>query len=345
MNNIIKKNDLQAILTTDKQILTIDGEKLLCHPNSQSNMFTINREEAIKLKEKRSTTKTDLVTISENILNVSKDIKPIKINQKSNPRNVWHALFEEIEIQPNDNVCLSGIMLSHVEDKSPHPGLLWIDEDRKWSAFWHDGFLCQALRIYEPDCLPNQPRILSLDVSGLGSLSPEPTAYDLAGWNDIERILTYLSLANSKPIMGLRVRDALCGLDYLNSRPDIDKNRLMVGGRGIGGIVALHVALLNSNIKRVICMDMLSHYGAMTEKFPFSWRQSIIIPEILKYYDLPEIISNLKDTNIFIVNPMDAQKVIISKEVADKIYSNSKAIVKCNVNGGELVKEAIYSNW
>ena len=88
---------------------------------------------------------------------------------------------------------------------------------------------------------------------------------------------------------------------------------------------------------------MLSHYGAMTEKFPFSCRQSIIIPEILKYYDLPEIASYLNNTEIFIINPMDAQKANISQEEADLLYANSKAVVRCNVNGGNAVNEAIYS--
>jgi len=117
----------------------------------------------------------------------------------------------------------------------------------------------------------------------------------------------------------------------------------MVGGRGIGAIVAIHVALLNQSVRRVICLDMLSHYGAMTEKFPFSWRQSIIIPEVLKYYDLPEIASYLDNTEIFIINPLDAQKNGISQEEASLLYADSRAIIKCNVNGGNAVNEAIYS--
>lgn len=344
MNRFIKKNDLPPIPLTSDQVPIIDREKLLCHPNNRSNMFTINRDEATKLKEQRVSIKLDLSSIAEGLLGISADTKPIRVN-KSDARPIWHISHEDIEILPNENTCLKGLMLSHFEDKSPRPGLLWIDENGRWSALWHGSFLCQSLRMFEPDCLPDQPRILSLDVSGFGSLSPEPTAYDLAGWNNIENILTYLSLSNLKPIMGLRVRDALCGLDYLCSRSDVNSDKLMVGGRGIGAIVALHVALLNPNIRRVICMDMLSHYGAMTEKFPFSWRQSIIIPEILKYYDLPEIVSALENVDVFIINPMDAQKAIISQDDADKLYSDGNAIIKCNVNGGNAVNEAIYSSW
>ncbi len=345
MNRIIKKSDDVSDLR-DEQIFIIDQEKLLCRPSNKVNMFTINRDEAIRVKGDRKKVQNGLHPLVEKLLGISADIKPLNVSLRSGSRRIWHALVEEVYIQSSSYTHLPGLMITHVEDKTPKPGMLWIDEYGKWSALRHDGFLCQALRIFADDCLPEQPRILSLDVSGFGSLTPEPTAYDLAGWNDIERILTYLSIANSKPIMGLRVRDAICGLDYLASRPEVDIDKIIVGGRGIGAVVALHVACLRSYIKRVICMDSLSHYGAMTDKFPFSWRQSIIIPNILKYYDLPELISSLENMSVFVINPLDAQKSLLSQESADSLYGNSSnVIIKCNVDGGSALIDAIYAKW
>ena len=49
---------------------------------------------------------------------------------------------------------------------------------------------------------------------------------------------------------------------------DVDARRITVGGRGIGAIVALHAALIWGRASGVVCMDMLSHYGALTESFP-----------------------------------------------------------------------------
>lgn len=344
MNRIIKKSSDVSDLR-EEQIFIIDREKLLCHPSNNVNMFTINRDEAIRLKNDR---KIDLPLnpIVEKLLGISADTKPLGVSSRSDAHRVWHALVEEVEIQPNSDTHLPGLMITHIEDKTPNPGMLWIDDHGKWSALLHDGFLCQALRIFAEDCLPEQPRLLSLDVSGFGSLTPEPTAYDLASWNDIERILTYLSIANSKPIMGLRVRDAICGLNYLKSRSEVDVDKLIVGGRGIGAIVALHVACLRPDVKRVICMDMLSHYAAMTEKFPFSWRQSVIIPNILKYYDLPELISTLENVAIFVINPLDAQKSLISQEYANSLYgAKENVMIKCNVDGGKALFDAIYAKW
>ena len=345
MNKYIKGSDASALPLSQGDFCILAREMLLCHPSNSVNMFTINRDLAVELREKRLNQKIDIRSTAQKLLNISADIKPLSVSPRSEPHNVWHALVEDLDIQTDTEAHIPGLMVSHVEDKLPNPGMLWIDEKGRWSALRHDGFLCRSVRVFEPDCLPDQPRVLSIDVSGFGSLAPEPTPYDLAGWNDIERILTYLSLANSTPIMGLRVRDALCGLSYLASRSDVNADRLIVGGSGIGAIVALHVALLNRHVRRVICMDMLSHYGAMTEKFPFSWGQSIIVPEILKYYDLAELVRDMEDTTVFIINPLDAQKSLLSREDAESLYHDANnARVICNSNVSEAFIGAIYGD-
>lgn len=346
MNRFIKRTSAEPVPLTNEQISIVNKEKLLCYPNSRSNMFTINRDESLRLGAKRRANAENIRSKAKELLGLGMNIQCEEAVLVEPARTSWHVLFERLLIKSSEDIYLPAIMLTHVEDKSPRPGLLWIDEHGKWASLLHDGFLCRAMRMFEPDCLPNQPRILSIDVSGFGSLSPEPTSYDLASWNDIEHILTYLSISNAKPIMGLRVRDGLCGLNYLVSRSEVDNDRIIVGGRGIGAIVALHIALLDPKVRRLICLDMLSHYGALTEKFPFSWRQSIIIPNVLKYYDLPEAVAMLSNSvEVFIINPMDAQKTVLQQDDADKLYADSisnGAVVKCNVDGGVAVISAIY---
>ena len=119
----------------------------------------------------------------------------------------------------------------------------------------------------------------------------------------------------------------------------------MVGGRGIGAIVALHTALLAGDVKRVICLDMLSHYGAMTEKFPFSWRQSIIIPGVLRHYDLPELAAAMAGVKVTVIDPLDARKQPVAQKDADELYACSGAVVRCGVDGGRAVIEAVMEAW
>jgi len=328
----------------------IPPEKLLCYPRNQANMFTLNQRAGRELRQARAPrpAAVALQAAAAEILGIEAEVEPLRVKTRSAPRRSWHVLVEEVEIEPEEEVRLPGLMLTHAEDRERRPALLWIDDRGRWAALRQNGFLVPALRMFEVDCLPDQPRILSMEVSGLGQLEPEPTAYDLASWNDCERILTYLALANGRPVMGLRVRDALCGLEYLRSRPEVDPKRIMVGGRGIGGIVALHAALLGRGVGRTICLEMLSHYGALTEQFPFTWQQSIIIPHILKHYDLPELVPALESVQVFVINPLDAQQQPLSAEQATPLYAaaiQTGATVQCGTDGGKAVGEAVQRPW
>ncbi len=349
MNRILKNTDRPPLPLADADVPTIEREKLLCHPTSAANMFTVNRDEAQRLAKSRphetdpAARRQRLQAAARKLLGLAQPA-PLRVSPRSPARTSWHVLVEDLDLQPADGVHLPALFFSHVEVKQPRPALLWIDDAGRWAAFRHDGFLDAALDKFSPECPPNRPRILSLDVSGLGCLEPEPTAYDLAGWNDIQRILTYLSVANARPILGLQVRDALAALDYLRSRPEVDPQRLMIGGRGVGALVALHVALLDGKIHRVICSEMLSHYGALTEQFPYAWRPPIILPNVLSHYDLPEIPFAMPGTQVILINPCDAQQKPLSGEAADKLYAEAiaaGAVVKCGVNAGDAVRDAV----
>jgi hypothetical protein len=113
----------------------------------------------------------------------------------------------------------------------------------------------------------------------------------------------------------------------------------MVGGRGIGALVALHVALLDPGIGRVVCFEMLSHYGALTEQFPFAWRPSVVVPGVLTEYDLPEVAAALAPgVQVALVDPLDAQRVPLVSEAARRCYAEAVAagaVLRCG--GGERV--------
>ena len=344
MNRIIKDIDTPPLPLTDEMAPTQDPSLLLCHPSNAVNMFTINRDAGARLASERpKLSAEELRARAEQVLGIARGVRAADVELRGEPKTSWHALVGEIDIRPVPGVHLPGLVFTHVEDRSPRPGLLWIDDRGKWAAFRHGAFLCDALRMFEPDCLPDQPRILSVDVSGLGSLAPEPTAYDLAGWNSIERILTHLSIADGRPIMGLRVRDALCALRALRERPDVDPERIMIGGRGVGAIVALHAALLDGDVRRTICLEGLSHYGALTEQFPFAWQESVMIPDILRHYDLPDVAGAM--SQVHIINPVDAQRNALSPDAVDALYGPGSVSAVTGADGGAAVVAAAMAPW
>ena len=331
MNRIIKREDRQPLQIGENDIELQYPDKLKCHPSNDVNMFSINRSEAQRLEISRSYPDSEhmrphLISKAAEVLGIDADSFCFdSVWEEENPPVRWAHQLQQIDIVKED-MHIPGLLykrvlssMTKVPDRR-RPAMLFIDEDGKWKGF-SQGYLSKAGRFLERKDQENEPMILSIDISGLGELKPQPTAYDMASWNDIERILTYLSISNGKPVMGLRIRDALRALHYLKARGDVDPDRIIIGGRGLGALVALHTALFAEKTDHLILWDMLINYKAMTESFPFSWPQSIIIPNILKNYDLQDLLQAIPCKKT-IINPLDAQKNPISHEKASVIYKS-----------------------
>lgn len=336
MNRYLRGEPRAALPLTPADIAAIPEEQLHCHPSQETNMFTINRDAALRLAGERALPQAAderlalLRQSAASLLGVTPDAPAFYLAtvQETPPLRWVHELIE-VDIEPEAGLHIPGLLLRRPASAKRKPALLFVDEAGKWNAFRQGGLLTRAGGFLQREEPANEPLALAIDASGFGRLEMEPTSYDLASWNDVERIVTYLSIASAQPVMGLRVRDAIAALGWLRRRDDVDPERIMVGGAGIGAIVALHAALLVPEVRRVIAIDGLSHYGAMTERFPFAWRQSVTIPHVLKHYDLPDIARAIP-ARVTVINPRDAAKELVPAGTAERLYGGVAA------NGGRV---------
>ncbi len=333
MNRFIKGTDMPALRISEKDIAVIEQKKLRCYPDEKVNMYTINRDLAERLEADRiPIIGTDdnrdqklLINKVRACLGIGEsDFGGFTSATEQKPCLRWFHQVQKISVIRDDVVQIPGILLKRTGKDTKVPALLFIDQRGKWEGFRHNGFLARTGGFLDEIHEEHEPLVFSIDVSGFGSLAPEPAAYDLAEWNDIERILTYLSVSVGRPVMGLRVRDTLAALKYLEKREDVDSARIMIGGRGNGAVAALHAALLWGKASGIICLDMLSHYGAITGTFSDKWSHSTIIPDILKYYDLPDIASCLAvKSKLSIINLSDTENIPITEDKAKALYAKA----------------------
>ena len=64
-----------------------------------------------------------------------------------------------------------------------------------------------------------------------------------------------------KTIVGLRMVHAIRAVNWLASRPDVDRSKIAVYGNGRLGVVALHAAALDSRMARVVIENSLADYA------------------------------------------------------------------------------------
>lgn len=104
--------------------------------------------------------------------------------------------------------------------------------------------------------------------------------------------------------MGMRIRDGLSALAYLRARPEVDIDRIVLTGRGVGGLVALHVAAIDCGVKGVVVWDSLISFQSLLEGDSYVWPADVFIPNVLLHYDLPELIGVLP-CDVAVLNPLD----------------------------------------
>lgn len=345
MNKFIKKTKTEQELKADVSQI-IPAKKLKCYPENKANMYTFNKSIGIELEkiraQKPNASLPALRKKIRTILNLQdNDDSRYVISPDRYPEKRWRHQLEKLIIHGKEGNHIPCLFYKRIETKVKKKGLVFIDESGKWQGFQRENYLAKTGRFSAKDDSENEPVILSIDVSGFGELAPQPNASDIASWNDIERTLTYLSVAVSHPIMGLRVRDALYAINYLKSRKEVDSKKIIVGGRGIGAIVALHAAFLTGNVHKLVLWDMLHSYKAMTDNFPFTWKQSIIIPNVLKYYDLPELLNyHVISEKTVLINCLDEKRKKLTSAHANQVFKKTN-ISKTNIFQTKNEKQAV----
>ncbi len=124
---------------------------------------------------------------------------------------------------------------------------------------------------------------------GWGDSAPAMYPYEMVGWGGLDRYVAYASAALGDPALAMRTRDALAALAYLRTRPEVEADRIVVCGRGLGGIVALHVAACDERVSGVIVWEGLISFRSLLEAEAYAWPADAFWPGILLRYDLPEL--------------------------------------------------------
>ena len=143
--------------------------------------------------------------------------------------------------------------------------------------------------------------VLAPDLRGFGETKPNfDHDYFSRNFGDYEHATTALLIGKTMP--GMRALDAVCGIDLLAARSDVDKNRIGVVGRGAAAVAILFAALLEERISRVALDRMLVSYNLVATERIHQGLSDQIVPSVLKYFDLPDVIASLAPRRVAVFN-------------------------------------------
>jgi hypothetical protein len=112
-----------------------------------------------------------------------------------------------------------------------------------------------------------------------------------------------------KTIVGIRTDDVLRTVDWLfaNEHP----TSFTIHGIGALGIVALHAAVLDERISRVEVDNSLTSYRSIVDVPLHRNVSEVVIPGVLRKYDVPDLVRALAPRPVVATNPVDGAGSIV----------------------------------
>ena len=137
--------------------------------------------------------------------------------------------------------------------------------------------------------------IVAADLRGRGETEDPPIYTDVKYWNKEYRI-AMTSLHIGKPLMGQRVTDLLTILSYLMSDHKLCGHDIDINATGIYGPAVIHTAYLSGAIKDVTISHAIKSFTEFCTNPMQHEMFSNVLPGVLKYYDLPDLVKLSKAT-------------------------------------------------
>jgi len=287
--------------------------ELQCHPRQDVNMRSLTLDKARKLERTRDLDPSHIRSSAGAIAKaIDKSVAPDALSTE--PFRVWTHYWQQVLLRPEGGIELPGTFL--YAEHNPTGAILHFDDEGRNRYLYRSGLLTHAVRFLDREEAHSKFSVLSVDVRGWGDSAPAMYPYELAGWGSVDRCMAYMSAALGDPVMSMRIRDGLAALAYLRSRPEVDSENIVVTGTGLGGIVAMHVAAIDSAVQGVVIWNSLFSFRTLLETENYTWPADAFIPQVLLYYDLPDLAASLT-MPVTILHPLDG----VAQPVSDHILA------------------------
>jgi cephalosporin-C deacetylase-like acetyl esterase len=276
--------------TTTGQILTSLGGR---------NAVQVNRERLQAIQSRRTTDGQQMDKLPEvlrEVLAVPRQTAtaPNSLLSKINTRNL---VIEEFEIRSEPTIRVPGWFVKPAAETARLPVVVILSPAGKNRLFDEVTLLNEVTR--------QNIAICAIDTRGMGQATPRyPSSGPLFYSRSTAMAYSLVSLAAGVPLIGQRVTDLLCCVDYLSGRDDVNTSHIGLLGSGASGLVALFGAALDRRIRAVLLDRTLTDFASLVASEEYSLGVDSMPFGLLQHFDLPEICAALVPRHLWIRNPV-----------------------------------------
>jgi cephalosporin-C deacetylase-like acetyl esterase len=136
--------------------------------------------------------------------------------------------------------------------------------------------------------------VVMADLRGLGEMK-DPASFNDAKYCNQEYRNAMIALHVGKPLVSQRTIDVITLTDYIYQQERLSKSNIHIMANGIAALSVLHAAVLDSRLKKLTISQLLPSFTAIyTDPTRLNWYSSVV-PNVLAYYDIPDLVAYLKD--------------------------------------------------
>jgi cephalosporin-C deacetylase-like acetyl esterase len=244
-------------------------------------------------------------------------------------------VIDEFEFHSEPEVRVPGYLLKPAEASSKLPVVLFLSA-AKDRVFDNLGLL-QTIA-------DQRIALCAIDARASGLATPRmPSSGPLFYGHGVELGYSTVCLTAGQPLAGRRVWDALCCLDYLHNRPDVDSSRIGLLGMGPNGLDALFTAALEDRIRSVLLDHTLSDFSSLIASENYNLKLAFFVPGLLQHFDLPEVCTAIAPRPLWLLNPTDAEGAgLPSSHVMERYAKVAEANFHCRI---EPDSDKVLAEW
>ena len=204
-------------------------------------------------------------------------------------------------LKPEEGIRLPAVW---IESSVAKPGslVLYLQEEGKESLL-RDQEVVETL-------LGRGSRILAVDLRGTGETAPGKEGY-------------FWDFLAGRPISGQRVGDVLSILSWVEEQ-GVDLKGVRVWGHGLAGIWAAMATLYSEPVGGMVLEgSLISFEDVILRQLP-QYNHEILIPGIVKRFDLPDLYAALCPTSVTLLNPVLADKTPARSQDIEDDFSRTE---------------------
>jgi len=206
-----------------------------------------------------------------------------------------------VETEPEIHALVTRLSEETLTSRLPRglsKAVLYISH-RSADAELRDDPLVQELIAAHPDAA-----FFACDVRGCGESQPDTcgTNQFLARYGSHYFYAAY-GLMLDRPLLGQRTFDVLRVLQLLAAAGHAE---IHLAGKGWGALPAAFAALLNQDVKQVTLQHALTSYHDLAIHDDYHWPYAVMLPHVLKQFDLPDCYAELQSRQLRNLEPWGA---------------------------------------